>query len=471
MLRYLIALCLCAGALSAQDNHYWTHQFGTRASLMGGALIGGVDDTSAVYYNPGRLGWISNDSLKVSANGYQLATLTVKDGVGKGKDFTSTQGDIVPLSASGVFLFGQPGLALGFHILARQFSDVSASARREARFNVIDDARSAGDEDYIGAFQFDSSTEEYWAGLGFGWAPTDWLSLGVTHFGCLRFEEQNYDITTRAVGAGSATFGADNIAGFDVWNVRMLWKFGVAAEFGGLRMGLTVTTQSLNLFGGATVRRQITVDDLDIDGDGSGNDFEANDRRDGVSTRYRSPWSFGTGVDYDFGPVVLAVAAEWFLPVGKYAVVSPNGDKAFFLGGVSTESSRELLTVYDGKRGAFNFSIGLQTEFGKDWQGYWSMRRDAAADYVDWDEKVHFGISTWDLFHFATGVAFTTRQDDGNPKHELMIGLQFSLGNGRTTQPVNFDTPREDLLLTGRTRRTDISYFAISLIVGYTYYF
>ena len=471
MLRLLIAMCLCAGALAAQDNHYWTHQFGTRASLMGGAMIGGVDDTSAVYYNPGRLGWITNDSLKVSANGYQLATLTVKDGVGKGKNFTSTQGDIVPLSASGVFLFGQSGLALGFHILARQFSDVSSSARREARFNVIDDARSAGDEDYIGAFQFDSSTEEYWAGLGFGWVPNDWLSVGVTHFGALRFDEQNYDITTRAVGAGSATFGADNISGYKIWNVRMLWKFGVAAEFGGLKMGLTVTTQSLNLFGGATVRRQITVDDLDVDGDGSGNDFEANDRRDGVSTRYRSPWSFGTGVDYDFGPVTLALAAEWFLPVGKYAVAAPNGDKAFFLGGVSTESSRELLTVYDGKRGAFNVAIGLQTEFGKDWQGYWSMRRDAAADYVDWDEKVHFGISTWDLFHFATGVAYTTRQDDGSPKHELMIGLQLSVGNGRTSQPVNFDNPREDLLLTGRTYRTDISDFAISLIVGYTYYF
>ena len=102
MLRLLLAVSLFACALSAQDNHYWTHQFGTRAALMGGAVIGGVNDTSAVYYNPGRLGWISNDSLKVSADGYQLATLTIKDGAGKGQDLTSTQGDIVPLAASGV---------------------------------------------------------------------------------------------------------------------------------------------------------------------------------------------------------------------------------------------------------------------------------------------------------------------------------------------------------------------------------
>jgi hypothetical protein len=471
MLRLLIAVCLFACAANAQDNHYWTHQFGTRASLMGGACVGGVNDTSAVYYNPGRLGWIANDSLKVSADAYQLSTLTVKDGAGKGQNLTSTEGDIIPLAGSGVFLFDQPGIAIGFQILARQFSDFSVSTRHEELKNVIDDARSAGDEDYIGSFQFTSETEEYWAGLGFGWAITDWLSIGITHFGALRFENQDFAITTRAVNSTGQTFGGDNIAGFDIWNVRMLWKAGIAAQFGGLRMGFTITTESLNLFGGATVRRQLSVDDLDVDGDGTGNEAEANDRREGISTTFRSPWSFATGVDYDFGPVTLALAAEWFLPVGEYSVAAPNGDKAFFRGGVSSESSRGLLTVRDGRRGAFNVAIGLETEFGGDWAGFWSMRRDAAADYLGHEDDLHLGISTWDLFHFATGIAYTTRQDDLSVKHELMIGLQFSLGAGRTTQPVNFDDPQEDLLLTSKTKRTDISYFAIGLIVGYTYYF
>ncbi|MEZ5993070.1 MAG: hypothetical protein R3E76_12020 [Planctomycetota bacterium] len=467
----LLACATVSCQLVAQDNHYWTHNFGTRASLMGGAVIGGDPDTSAVYYNPGRLGWLTNDSLKVSADGYQLSTLTIRDGAGKGENLTSTDGDIIPLAGSGVFLFGEPGIALGFQIMARQYFNAGVSTRREEFKNVIDDARSAGNEQYIGSFQFDTNTEEYWAGLGFGWAITEWLGVGITHFGALRFEEQSYNITTRAVGGSGQTFGADNIAGFDLWNVRTLWKLGVSAQFGPLKMGLTVTTQSVNLFGGATIRRQISVDDLDIDNDGTGNELEANDRRDGVSSEYRSPWSFATGVDYDFGPVILAVAAEWFLPVGRYTPANPSGDKAFFIGIPGSGSSRELLTVYDGKRGAFNVAIGLETEFSDDWSGFWSMRRDAAADYLDFDDKVHFGISTWDLFHFDTGIAYTTRQDDGSKKHELMVGLQFVLGAGRTEQPVNFDTPREDRLLTGSTKRTDISYFSISLLVGYTYYF
>lgn len=470
MLRLLLAVSIFACTLSAQDNHYWTHQFGTRASLMGGAVIGGVSDTSAVYYNPARLGWIDNDSLKVSADGYQLALLTIQDGAGKDQNLSSTQGDIVPLAASGVFTFPEPRMALGFHILARQYSDFSVSMRREALQNVIDDTRSPGDEDFIGSFSFKSETEEYWAGLGFGWAPFEWLSIGITHFGALRFETQNLDITTRAVSGSGQTFGADNIAGWDWWNVRMLWKAGVALEFGRLRMGVTLTTHSVNLFGGATVRRQISVDDLDIDGDGTSDQFEANDRRD-TGTQFRSPWSIASGVDYDFGPVVLAVAWEWFLPVGRYAAAKPEGDKAFIRGGFSTENSKDLLTIYDGRRGALNVAIGLETEFSADWSGFWSMRRDASADYLGHGDDLHFGISTWDLFHFATGIAYTTRQDDGTPKHELMVGLQFAIGADRTEQPINFDNPQETRLLTGTTRGTDISYFAISLIVGYTYYF
>lgn len=471
MLRIAFVLLVFASALAAQDNQYWTHQYGSRSALMGGLVVGGVSDTSAVYYNPARLGWVTNDSLKVSADGYQLSILTIENGAGRGRNLGSTEGDIIPLTASGVFLFDQPRIAIGFHLLARQFFSVTASTRVETRLNAIADARSPGDEDYIGSFQFHSSTEDYWAGLGFGWQVTDWLGIGITHFGALRFEEQLFSVSTRAVGGTGQVFGGDNSAGWDYWNVRMLWKAGIALEFDNLRMGLTVTTPSVSLFGSATVWRQTSVDDLDVDGNGTGDDFEANDRRGGVGTEYRSPLSIASGIEYDFGPIVLAATWEWFLPVGRYAAAKPTGDKAFIIGPFPSESSRKLLTIYDGKRGAFNAGIAMEARFSSDWSGFWSMRNDANADYLGHGESLHFGISTWNLFHFATGISFTTRQDDGSAKHEFMAGLQFSLGNGSTAQPVNFDNPEESRLLLGRTQRADISYFAIGLIVGYTYYF
>jgi hypothetical protein len=41
------------GAAAAQDAQYWTYQYGTRANLLGGAVVGSVVDVSATYYNPG----------------------------------------------------------------------------------------------------------------------------------------------------------------------------------------------------------------------------------------------------------------------------------------------------------------------------------------------------------------------------------------------------------------------------------
>jgi len=40
------------GAADAQDTNYWTAKYGTRAILLGGAVIGAPVDLSATFYNP-----------------------------------------------------------------------------------------------------------------------------------------------------------------------------------------------------------------------------------------------------------------------------------------------------------------------------------------------------------------------------------------------------------------------------------
>ena len=56
----------------AQDYHYWSEQFGATATLLGGAVIAGVRDNSALYYNPGTLGFIEGNSISVTATLYKL---------------------------------------------------------------------------------------------------------------------------------------------------------------------------------------------------------------------------------------------------------------------------------------------------------------------------------------------------------------------------------------------------------------
>ncbi len=77
MRLFVILLVLSNNAFS-QEFHYWTNQFGSRSALMSGAVVGGVRDTSAGFYNPGALGFVKASTFSVSANGYQLESVSVK---------------------------------------------------------------------------------------------------------------------------------------------------------------------------------------------------------------------------------------------------------------------------------------------------------------------------------------------------------------------------------------------------------
>ena len=57
-----------ANLAPAQDAHYWTDQFGNRARLLGGAVVGSVRDLSATYYNPGSLALVPTAELLLAGN-------------------------------------------------------------------------------------------------------------------------------------------------------------------------------------------------------------------------------------------------------------------------------------------------------------------------------------------------------------------------------------------------------------------
>ena len=53
-----VTLLLVVGGtrmVGAQELNTNTFQVGSRSALMGGAVVGGVRDTSATFYNPGAL--------------------------------------------------------------------------------------------------------------------------------------------------------------------------------------------------------------------------------------------------------------------------------------------------------------------------------------------------------------------------------------------------------------------------------
>src|SRR5437763_1254540 len=107
--------------VGAQEMNYNTFQVGSRSALMGGAVVGGVRDTSATFYNPGALGFVKNPGISVSANAFRFGKVTIADALGPGEDATASLLDPIPLLVSGILpVPTAPQWTLGYALVARQ---------------------------------------------------------------------------------------------------------------------------------------------------------------------------------------------------------------------------------------------------------------------------------------------------------------------------------------------------------------
>ena len=117
----LILVLFGTSRVLAQEMNYNTFQVGSRSALMGGAVVGGVRDTSATFYNPGALGFVENPSISVSANAFRFGKVTIDDALGPGEDATASLLDPVPLLVSGMLrLPAAPQWAFGYALVTRQ---------------------------------------------------------------------------------------------------------------------------------------------------------------------------------------------------------------------------------------------------------------------------------------------------------------------------------------------------------------
>src|SRR5262245_35732398 len=96
-----MALCTLASPAAGQDNHYWTTQFGNRARLLGGAVVGSASDLSAVYYNPGALAQIPEKELILSGTMFEYERLRITDALGPGRDLASGRWFLAPSLVAG----------------------------------------------------------------------------------------------------------------------------------------------------------------------------------------------------------------------------------------------------------------------------------------------------------------------------------------------------------------------------------
>lgn len=402
----LAAVLLLPNPVQGQDSHWWTNQYGNRARLLGGAVIGSSRDLSAVYYNPGGLAVVDHPEALLTGYVFELDNIRYSDVLFRGDDLSSTRFDVV----AGLIAGELPFKFLGSNRIAYSYLTRHNLEYRFTRGATLTGDTLAGFEgiDDIGAsLNFESRLREYWGGLTWSRPFAEKYGVGMSMFVANRSQRLRYNSSLTAAGEGIGVASATSLQQYNYYDWRLLAKIGISTSFPRWNVGLTLTTPSLHLFGSGDLGYQSV-------GVGSGLETVTIDFQEGLSSGYQSSWAIGLGGEYAGEDWKGHVALEWFDRIDS-TVIDGNP--------FTSQTDSTLVVDYDVRnvmKSLVNVALGLERTFSDGLSGY-------ATAYTDFTGKEDGdgSITTttpWHLWTVGTGAIFNVGRS------EFTLGLTYKFG-------------------------------------------
>jgi hypothetical protein len=289
------ALVLGSGEARAQDTQYWTQQYGTRAELLGGAVVGSFLDLSATFYNPGALVMMERSAVLLSADAFEYISTDVKTGVTDSENPSARSFGPAPTLFTGLLPKSWAPGRLAYSALTRQRFNIRLESKRVGEADVVGDP---GIEQYSAEFLFDQRMSEVWYGLTWSNRIRDHIGAGVTMYAAYRGQRTRVESISAAASDAGDGASLTYVDEFDYSHYRLIWKFGLALDYQPLTLGFAVTTPSVALFGSGSVQYTRSAMGLDLDGDGTPDAALASDLQEDLDARYKSPVALAAGGSY-----------------------------------------------------------------------------------------------------------------------------------------------------------------------------
>jgi hypothetical protein len=409
----LLAAIICLPTAAAgQDTNYWTQRYGTRADLLGGAVVGSILDLSSSYYNPGALALMEDPSVLLSGRAFEYWSLSLRDSTGSRRLLKTDSFGPAPSIFTTLLPIGSERLA--FTVLTRQDFDVRTETRSEGTVELDPGGPAAINTEVV----VDQDMTELWIGATWSRPWQENLGFGITPYFIYRGQRTRIQSLASAVDTLGGVATATAVDDFRYTHYRLLLKIGMLWRRNeSLNVGFNLTTPSLGLGfasgGKAHVNR--TTANLDIDGDGEPDDIAINHTDDDLDARYESPLSIAAGLSYRFDRGTLYLTAEWFDGVQPYAVMKTANVPQVPPGLTLTQRLTQEL------RAVTNVGIGMEYRLSDQWHLYGSFATDFSA--ATENNTSNHSLSSWNLYHLTGGAAFTISGLD------LTAGLGHSFGN------------------------------------------
>jgi hypothetical protein len=440
---------IVAGPAHGQDTHYWTEQYGARSMLLSGAVIGSVDDMSAVFYNPGALGYLKKPELVLSASAYQLRKLNVKDAGGRGVDLGSSKINLIPNLIAGTFRFNFHGAnKLAYSVMTRYRFDAEIQTSLVEEVDLDPDI--PGDETVAGGLLSSIGVSEVWVGLTWARGLGQHLGVGITTFCAIRSQEGRDEFFSQAQTQADEFALLYDIDNFDATTYNLLWKAGLGLNLRPFTAGLTVTTPNVRVAGSGSATLNRTSVGIDIDGDDIPDKSFATDIQTDVRANHKSPLSIGAGAAWHFPRSKIHVAAEWFDGTEIYDVLELQ---PFVSQATGETVPRELRHKTDS---VVNVAVGFEHTFSPSYSGFLGFNTDRSA----YNPASDVATTTYDLVHVAGGAKLRLK------KVRFTLGARYAWGDQTTERQLDLIPDVGDDAFESLEEVT-VEFRQLTLIVGF----
>jgi hypothetical protein len=456
-MRYRPGVCLVACLVAvgvwfapqfahAQDTHYWNNQYGPRAMLLGGSVIGSVQDMSGTFYNPGALGYIEEPELLLSANVYQATTLRIEDGAGEGIDLETSGFNPLPNMVAGAIRGTWLGKnKIAYSVLTRNRFDAEIRGASVTRADVLD--QYPGDEEFVGGLLKEGDAKELWVGLTYARGGVgNKVGFGVTTYLSIRNQGIDSEIFAQALSDSGDIALVYDIKNYSYDAYSLLWKAGLGFDLTPFSAGITLTTPNLQMFGsGRTAFNETRIGLADIE-DG----FASNIQED-VTANYKSPLSIGVGAAWHAQKAKVHLSAEWFDGIDTYQVLELENFESQATGEIIEPALRQTLNS------VVNVGAGVEYRYTEKSTAYLSFNTDNSA----FNPESNVSVTGFDIKHFAAGVKA------GFKRTELMLGLGYAWGSEKIRQDINLNPDDDDAVIeTGN--EVNVVYRRLTFMLGFS---
>jgi hypothetical protein len=449
----------------AQESNYANYEVGSKATMLGGAVVAGLDNISLAYYNPGALSFIDNSSVSLETSTLFTGRLRIENGAGEDINIKSSFFDIVPSLIGGIIKSQKnPDWTFAYSAITVNSSFIEFNVRHNTVADIIQSAQ--GNELYDGSYDYRNKITENWLGASASKRIGERFGLGATLFAASMnqdFNRRQLALISGDVNGSPTTLASTNLSQYMRFrSLGLVLKLGLNYQFGKHQFGLAATSPKLNinLFAKGRISSDLMVLDPAFGGISRSTIFYGED----LPTYHRTPLIIDLGYQLNMTTSQVMFRVTYHTGLKQYKMLSTQPAQIPEIGVV-----RPALSVLDKANQVLNLSLGYRNEVTEGLSLLFGAKTDF--NYLD-DEFLNQPafipkMSYWNLYHVTGGVIWY------NDRANLTLGADYAFGLSRgDLQQVNLSDPVASEFYFGqRTTNTRTFHNQIYVVFGFMFKF